>query len=244
VPRWFENLRIENSSGLDSDGNRLLGEVNHATGNLVHRMYYWTAILEEEPGSENAGEAVESLKSSLGELHRLVNRAFELMRPVEARPIPVAASDLAQSIAMRLGVNLADPDDFLSDPASAAAEVQIDPVQLDKAVGMLRETLDSVSEDNGLSPLEIRPMHRNGRRRLERDGFVLRCRIYRDEVVGEPRDSTVQDVAIALATKLLSVFDWVVEVEDVRDERRFVIFVPMTKQPAVQAEPAEAAAPA
>lgn len=244
MPRWFENLRIENSTGNDSDGNRLLGEVNHAAGNIVHRMYYWTAILEEEPGAEGAGEAVESLKSSLGELHRLVNRAFELMRPVEARPIPVAASDLAQSIALRLGVDLADPEEFLGDQASATAEVQIDPVQLDKAVGMLREILDSVSEDNGLSPLEIRPMHRNGRRRLEREGFVLRCRIYRDEVVGEPRDSTIQDVAIALATKLLSVFDWVVEVEDVRDERRFVIFVPMSKQPAVQPESAEASAPA
>ena len=70
-------------------------------------MYYWTALLEEEPESAEAGEAVACLKSSLGELHQLVNRAFELMRPVEARPIQVGASDLAKSIALRLGVELA-----------------------------------------------------------------------------------------------------------------------------------------
>jgi hypothetical protein len=230
VPRWFENLRIENSVGPDSDGNRLLGEVNHAAGNIVHRMYYWTALLEEEPESSEAAEAVACLKSSLGELHQLVNRAFELMRPVEARPIQVGACDLANSIALRLGVELADPTNCLADPMLAGAEVQIDPVQLDKAIGMLRETLSAVSEDNGLSPLELAPMRAHGRGRLDRDGFVLRCRIYRDEVVGSPRDSTIHDVAIALATRLLSVFDWIVEVEDVNDERRFVIFVPIASE--------------
>jgi hypothetical protein len=94
--------------------------------------------------------------------------------------------------------------------------------------------LSAVSEDNGLSPLELAPMRAHGRGRLDRDGFVLRCRIYRDEVVGLPRDSTIHDVAIALATRLLSVFDWVVEVEDVNDERRFVIFVPIADQRAAQ----------
>ena len=233
MPRWYENLKLDAPVLAGSEASRLLGDVNHAAGNLVHRMYYWTSLLEEEPGAANSGEVVDELKRSLGELHRLVNRAMDLVRPVEARPIPVAAGDLVKSIALRLGVEPpADTACRLGD--SVEAQVLVDPVQLDRAVGMLAELLpgEKAGITCGVSAAYAAADAAAGEGG-ERFDFVASW-----PACEGPSDSTSHDVAVALAGKLLAIFGWRLSVESGEDGPHASISIPFAPRAAALLAPA------
>jgi len=124
---------------LDGDG-LLMGEVRHATGNLLHRMRYWTSLLEGEALGGPAAEAVTELRSSLDGLQQLIARTMELLRPSSVRPVAIPADDIARAVAIRFGI---DPDSAppLAQPRSCIGprHVLVDPALLDRALTILSE---------------------------------------------------------------------------------------------------------
>lgn len=234
VARWFESLKIDDDSPAE---RQLMREVNHATGNLVHRMFYWAELLGETPPPGDAQEAVENLKTSLGELHRLVTRSLDLVREVEVRAIGVSVSELVASIALRFGTEADWSDCPALEQELAGREALIDPVVVDRGVGLLAEALLHVGRVTGtdavaacdVSPFRVRRAEPAGDP-TERDGVfvhcVIRARATGDEG-GKGAEQVDDAVAFALAKKLLAALGWLLEVEDVADERRLAIFVPV-----------------
>ncbi|RMD84501.1 MAG: hypothetical protein D6815_04065, partial [Candidatus Dadabacteria bacterium] len=140
MARWYENIRLEDPAVGTSDSGRLIGEVSHAAGNLVHRMYYWTAILEDRREPADGEEAVRELRETLAGLHRLVKRTMDLLRPVKLRLIEVAGRDVLRSIALRLGAAPSEEETAACEQALDAM-IAVDPVQLDRALGLLGEAV-------------------------------------------------------------------------------------------------------
>ncbi len=236
MPRWYETLKTSKPGAMSQDDGRLIGDVNHAAGNLVHRMYYWTGILEEEPTSTDAAEAVEQLKDSLGELHRLVNRTMDLVRPIEARPLVVAVNDVVTSIGLRLGCRPLDAAGSAILDDLSHFEVSIDPNQLDRAIGMLGEAF---TQPKVLSTLDLhiqRPLQDTP---AAPTVLVLECTVESDPGrIDERVDSVTAAVSLALATRLLAVVDWRAMIDvDEEGKRRLTILVPIVaRETASQAQ--------
>ncbi len=128
---------------------QLLSEVSHSLGNIIHRMYYWTGVLEdavlEDATSEDAApedDAVLEIKSSLASLHEIIGRTMELVRPVAAHPVTASAADLELSIGRRFDCVPLRPD---ADSSSAdslsglATPVTVDPQLLGRVLALIGE---------------------------------------------------------------------------------------------------------
>ena len=193
---------------------RLIGEVNHATGNLVQRMLYWTAVLEEGARSADASAAVDQLKESLGELHSLVNRTMDLVRPVDGERIQVGVVDLVEAFGLRFGAGgdrvWAGNPSLRSDCSNAYVEV--DPIQLDKALGMLAEATAPKTIQGDTSWVFEVSTPKPGRFQIQASRpFVM--------LEAESAPSSVgREVTLALAEKLLSAGGWELETTENEEE--------------------------
>ena len=239
MARWYDALKLDDGSTLAPD-HHLMREVNHATGNLVHRMFYWAELLGDRPPEDETREAVEHLKGSLGELHRLITRTLDLVRTVEARPIQVGVPDLVRSVALHLGT---EPE--WSDPpgvreALACCELPVDPLLVDRATGLVAEAL-SLQAREGQSEVSVSPLHvrcsPGSQEYMEREGLLLHCVIRRTPAQGptQPAAPVTDAVGIALARKLLAALGWTLDLEETNEERRLVLFIPVSLSPELTA---------
>jgi hypothetical protein len=209
-------------------------EVNHATGNLVHRMFYWAELLGDRPPEEELKEAVERLKDSLGELHRLVSRTFDLVRIVEVRPLGIAANDLVASIALRLGTQVDFGDTPALEAELAGERVSVDPLVVDRAMGLVAEALALTRDQAGqVSPLRVRASQTSEEESTSRDGILLHCAVGAKVThsCAQPGTEVAEAVSIALARKLLAALGWLIDLDEVNGERRLAIFVPLSSSP-------------
>lgn len=135
-------------AAVEPDG-QLLSELSHSLGNIIHRMYYWTGVLEdavlEDASSEDAApedDAVLEIKSSLASLHEIIGRTMELVRPVAAHPVTASPADLELSIARRFDCvpSRADADSGNADSLSGlATPVMVDPQLLGRVLALIGE---------------------------------------------------------------------------------------------------------
>jgi len=235
VARWYETLKVQ-AEGSGSPDHHLMREVNHATGNLVHRMFYWAELLGDRPPEDETREAVEHLKESLGELHRLITRTLDLVRNVEARPIQIGVADLVRSVALRLGTEPEWADPPAAREALERSELGVDPLLVERATGLISEALslqprDAQSEVS-VSPLLVR-CSQGSDGQPDGRGLLLHCVIRRCTAPGSAQTAApVTDaVGIALARKLLAALGWVLELDETTEERRLVLFIPFSLSP-------------
>jgi hypothetical protein len=235
VARWYDALKLEASSAADPD-HHLMREVNHATGNLVHRMFYWAELLGDRPPEDETREAVEHLKGSLGELHRLITRTLDLVRAVEARPIQVGVPDLVRSVALRLGTEPQWTDAPAVREALERCELGVDPLLVERAVGLVAEAL-SLQPREGQSDVSVSPLHvrcsQGPDASPERQGLILHCVIRRVATASAnvPAAPVTDAVGIALARKLLAALGWILDLDETADERSLVLFIPLSLEP-------------
>lgn len=227
MARWYEGMKYDGGRAEGPAGGNLFGEVRHEAGNLVHKMYYWAAILEEDAPDPESAAAVGHLRESLAELHGLISRTLDLLRPVKARPILIPVEDLYTSLCSRFGT---DP----TVAAQALAQIGdrqalVDPLQVDRAAGMLKEAFSlrtgaNSNVDSLTLTLQLREESNNSAERIE--GAELRCCAKFDTRV-EDRDTTAGAVGAALAQRLLEVVGWSIAVDDDPESRTLTIFVPL-----------------
>jgi hypothetical protein len=234
VADWYEHLQSPRGVTARADDGRLMGEVSHAAGNIIHRLYYWAGVLEEHAGGNGPSrEAIREFKESLGELHRLVKRALDLQRPVKLRPIPIASGDVVRSIALRFRKSELDFPSTRSTELDAWDTI-IDPVQLDRAIGMLEEAVNGRGDvasmemtaiiEHGDTGTDARPLDPADA------GPALRvdCRARR---AGDASDAAhlqaSEEVCVALAMKLLHAFKWNVDVRNDGHTLHLLIVMPL-----------------
>ncbi len=128
---------------------QLLSEVSHSLGNIIHRMYYWTGVLEDTvledaTSADTAPEddAVLEIKSSLASLHEIIGRTLELLRPVASHPVTATAADLELSIGRRFDCvpPRSDADSSNADSLSGLdTPVTVDPQLLGRVLALIGE---------------------------------------------------------------------------------------------------------
>ncbi|MBC8293928.1 MAG: hypothetical protein H8E45_12340 [Proteobacteria bacterium] len=135
---------------------QLLSELSHSLGNIIHRMYYWTGVLEdavlEDATSEGAApedsapedDAVLEIKSSLASLHEIIGRTMELVRPVESHPVTASAADLELSIGRRF--DCVPPGSDADCLSGLATPVTVDPQLLGRVLALIAELAGPGSE--------------------------------------------------------------------------------------------------
>jgi len=128
---------LASAEGEDS----LLGDLRHATGNLLQRMRYWTSLLEGEALGVHGAEAVAELRSSFDGLQALVTGTMELLRTSEVRHIAIRAADLVRAIELRFETR--------SDAASLSSDAQVfaDAALLDRALTLVSEVVLPLGAD-------------------------------------------------------------------------------------------------
>ncbi len=236
VSRWYEGVKLAGDGTQGPPDHELMREVNHATGNLVHRMFYWAELLGDCPPQEDLKETVEHLKDSLGELHRLVSRTFDLVRAVEVRPLGVAANDLVESIALRLGTQADFGDAPELEDDLAGQRVSVDPLLVDRAMGLVAEALSltrDAATDAPVSSLRVRSSQPVEGEAGSRDGILLHYSAGAKVThsCAQPGSEVAEAVSIALARKLLAALGWLIDLDEVNGERRLAIFVPLSSSP-------------
>jgi hypothetical protein len=234
VSRWYESLKI--AAPRPAGEAQLMREVNHATGNLVHRMFYWAELLEEAAPRKDAREAVENLKTSLGELHRLVTRSLDLVRDVELRPLEIPVLEVVRSIALRFGTEPEWSDADEVETELVARTTAVDPLVLDRGLGLVAEALiqqeqrdgDDVNPCCDVSPLRVRYAHATVESG-ERDGVFLHfsVRTHDSHNLARKADDVDAAVALALARKLIVAVGWLLDIEEADGERCLVFFFPL-----------------
>ena len=196
------SVAAQQGRGLQAAGGDglLMGEVSHATGNLLHRMRYWTSMLEAETLRGPAAEAVTELRSSLDGLQQLIARTMELLRPSDVRAIAIPVDDVVGTLAIRFGV---DAGQALATAPGASAwpfPVLVDPALLDRGLILLAEAFERDPEgaeagfsiDRGDPGPETPPL------------LMVRMRARRRASLrSDPYAPVHHDVNLALATKLL-----------------------------------------
>lgn len=211
-------------------------EVNHATGNLVHRMFYWAELLEDAAPREDAREAVENLKSSLGELHRLVTRSLDLVREIELRPLEIPVLDLVRSIALRFGTEADWSEAPEAEAELSVRSASVDPLVVDRGMGLIAEAMIQHGKHPGTdvaAPFDVTPLRVRyalaSPDAAERDGVFLHFSIRSREPHNLARcgDQVDDAVALALARKLITAIGWMLDIEEADGERRLVLFFPL-----------------
>ncbi|MFQ5479328.1 MAG: hypothetical protein ACE5E4_12010 [Candidatus Binatia bacterium] len=117
--------------------DRVLSEVSHALGNIIHRMYYWAELLQE-PRERQEADAMGELKNSLSSLHQLVSRTMELVRTLEPRRMTVKADELLLSLSRRLNCEIKTAEDEAND-GWHSSELELDPQHLARGVELVTE---------------------------------------------------------------------------------------------------------
>jgi hypothetical protein len=186
-----------------ADHDALVGELHHATHNLLHRMRYWTSLLESERLGDSGAEALNELRLSLDGLQGLVGATMDLLRPSEVRTIAIPAGDILRSVALRF--RAAATADALARLAGAATTL-VDPAVLDRALAALVEAVHPVTYDHGAAAVvaELRGVAADEDAAL---APALAVTVEsRGRADGEAGDETVlhADVHLALARKLLA----------------------------------------
>jgi hypothetical protein len=240
VARWYETMKHAGGGAEGPVGGQIFGDVNHQAGNLVHKIYYWTTVLEEAAGEADTADgahAAASLRALLGELHGLLGRTLELLRPVNARPMLVPLGDLVTSVRNRLGAGTdADEQTTAALAAFATHQVLIDPLQIDRAFGMLEESFAARAGANSNTDsllLTIRRAPAADNSVGDACSVEIRCEA-RFELAPDARNPVAATVGAALACKLLEVIGWRVELVDEPVLRRLTIFVPLVDAASVR----------
>ena len=219
MARWYEHVRLEDPEAGPADAGRLIGDVSHAAGNLVHRMYYWTAVLEEQPAEQSGEEAVRELRDTLSGLHRLVKKTMDLLRPIKLRLITVAGRDLVRSMALRLGA-VPGEDELEKFASDLETEILVDPVQLDRALGLVADAF--AREAGGRHEIWLGKVG---------DGVpAVRIESSLDASVGgETSEPTRVDkeVGLALARKIFLALGWQADVLDCGKNKSLSVVVPL-----------------
>lgn len=241
VSRWYEGVKLAGEGTQSAPDHELMREVNHATGNLVHRLFYWAELIGDRPPETELKETVEHLKVSLGELHRLVSRTFDLVRVVEVRPLGIAANDLVVSIALRLGTQVDFGDMPGLEDELAGQRVSVDPLIVDRAMGLVAEALALTRDDETprceVSSLRVRASQPTDDETTSRDGILLHYSVGSrvTHSCAQPGAEVAEAVSIALARKLLAALGWLIDLDEVNGERRLAIFVPLSSSPELTA---------
>ena len=228
MARWYEGMVYEGGGDEGPAGGELFAEVSHEVGNLVHKMYYWTAILEEDGQDLQSAEIAGHMRASLGELHGLVSRTMDLLRPVKARPILICLEDLCQSLCTRFGVSTDSCTEALAQLGGRQALV--DPLQVDRAVGMLVEAFARRRGANSDADTLLLTLQSSlaSKDSLDRgETAEIRCEAKFDILVDE-RDAVAGAVGAALAQRLLEVVGWKVSIDDQPSIRTLTILIPLS----------------
>jgi len=148
-----------------------------------------------------------------------VKKTMDLLRPVKLRLITVAGRDLVRSMALRLGA--VPGEDELEEYASALEiEIPVDPVQLDRALGLVA---DAFARDAG------------GRHQISLgkvgDGIpAVRVESSLDPSatgeINEP-DRVDKEVGLALARKIFLALGWQADLLDYGKSKSLSIVVPL-----------------
>lgn len=223
-------MKYEGGGDEGPVGGQLFSDVSHEAGNLVHKAYYWMALLEEGGDDPESREAAVHVRDCLGQLHGLISRSMELVRPVKARPFLCPIEDLYGSLCSRFGT-----DGSVSAQALAQAgtrEALVDPLQVDRAVGMLKEAFalrtGAGTDDDSLTlTLELFADAKDSSAVVGTAEIV--CCAKFDATVIE-RDTVAGEVGAALARKLLEVVGWDVALTDDGSLRTLTIRVPLSSQ--------------
>jgi len=232
-------MRHDMGDDAATDHADLIGEASHAAGNLIHRMYYLAGLLEDGPDQAEAAEAFDQIKLSLAGLHRLVNRSMSLARPIDARPVPVPAADIVASIALRFGRDGDQHAKAIADLELGACEVTIDLMQFDRALGMLAEAsglLASGDEDDSptaaVTGFDLHLDGVDGRSNNDCGGLVIQLRTERIRTPrGLPSDEVNRQISLALAARVLALFEWRIELDEHASSSCLSIFVPLSRVP-------------
>jgi hypothetical protein len=228
VARWYEGMRYENGSGEAPAGGELFADVSHEVGNLVHKMYYWAAILEEDGADPQSAEVAGHMRESLGELHGLVSRTMDLLRPVKARPILISLEDLCLSLCARFGLSTDSCTEALAQ--LGGRQTLVDPLQVDRAVGMLVEAFARRCGVNSEADTLLLTLQSSLTSKDPVDCIEtaeIRCEAKFDVLVDE-RDAVAGAVGAALAQRLLEVVGWKISIDDQPSLRTLTILVPLS----------------
>lgn len=224
------------ADAIDTEEGRLVGEASHAAGNLIHRLYYLTDVLEGGPHDDEASAALQQVKDALGELHVVVARSLALLKPVNVKTIQADAATVATSIARRLGA-ATDPLEECEERARLRAmPLEVDPGQLDRAIGLLAEAVagrGARDEDGEIAAsccsitAEV-AAHRLSGRATDRDhGLVIRCKAARERAAALDAQGHVSvALAVAVATRVLRTFRCDARFEEQGGQRELIIFIP------------------
>jgi hypothetical protein len=228
VARWYEGMKYEGGGDEGPAGGELFAEVSHEVGNLVHKMYYWAAILEEEGVDPQSAEIAGHMRGSLGELHGLVSRTMDLLRPVKARPILISLQDLYLSCCTRFGASTDMCTETLAQLGDR--QVLVDPLLADRAIGMLVEAFEgrcgvNSDTDSLLLTLQSCLAPKDSVDRVET--AEIRCEAKFDTLADE-RDAVAGAVGAALAQRLLEVVGWKISIDDQPSFRTLTILVPLS----------------
>ncbi len=200
--------------------SEMFAEVDHDFGNIVHRMYYWSEVLEDKTGADPDGsEAVTELRDALGELHRLLGRVMEFFKPVEMHMFSLSVEDLVARVSRRLGCTDVEGADSPAVRALSAHEIEVDPMQLDRAVDMVCEALVA-TESSPASPavraVRVDAISKDGKR-----GILMR-------LSAQPNGdspSALTHVTRNLVSRILGCMNWRLSFSDKQDERSCDLFV-------------------
>jgi len=228
VARWYEGMKYEGGTDEGPVGPEVFADVSHEAGNLAHKAYYWMALLEEDAGNPESSEAAGHVRDCLGELHGLVSRTMELLRPVKARPFLCPLDDLYGSLCVRFGTDSDGASDLLA--RVGAREVLVDPLQVDRAVGMLKEafalrTGADTEADSLTLTLDIVPAAKDSATPVDTAKIVC-CAKFVTQAI--ERDTVTSTIGAALAQKLLKVVGWGVTLDDDASFRTLTIQVPLS----------------
>jgi hypothetical protein len=230
VPRWYESLRSDPADAAASAQAELIGEVSHAAGNLIHRMYYLTGVIEREPQAGSPADALAQIRESLESLHQLLNRAFALVRPFEVRPLPVAATDLLKSLALRFGENSREAPAALIAQLSGY-DVGVDPAHLDRALNVLAEGLGlSRRGMNGTEPAgwTVSVLRGSDDAALETEHLAVDLQIRsspdRPELLSE---GVQRAVGLAMAERVFGLFGWAMRIDNSTRPQRVRLLAPI-----------------
>jgi hypothetical protein len=222
VARSNERRLAESAAASEAEDGSLIREARHAAGNLVHRMYYWTGLLEDAALDASASEALAELRTSLAGLHRLVGRTMDLVRPVHVATIDASVADVVTSVLQRFGRG----DALIELPEDVrTSKIRVDPILVDRAIGMLAELIPCSNADEAagnIAPAAVRVLAQP-----TLHGLLIEVQSQPSAARVDPSQGTGTEIGVALARKLLAPLGWTVSVSETERAIALRIFVPV-----------------
>ena len=150
-----------------------------------------------------------------------------LIRPLDVQPVAIAAGDLVRSVALRCGVTLSEATLVKLYGELAGRDVDADPGQLDRALGMLTEsigvttTANDSNGENHSATLNVTVTDVIEDSNNCGDEIVFDIRVERNRTPSSlPTDSVSQAIGVAVATRVLGLLRWRIEVDEARRRPR------------------------